>query len=292
MTIGMHGMRKKMAAIVVTAVTLAAGIALVSGCATKPQSGGSGTPLRAFAQPSAAAKAELAPTGALRLAVFTGNPLIGSRSESTGEITGTTVALGHALAERAGMPVLLIEYTSLAKLVEAAGGDVWDLAVIGVEQARRDAIDYAPPHLAVDITYLVGPGSHLQSVASADQPGVRIAAARAGVPAIVLLRSLRKATYVQTETDVAALALLKAGKVQALAQDRSLLLEMAQRLPGSRVLDDRLLSAELAFALPRHRPAALAFVSEFVEQAKASGLVQRAVDGAHLLGVNVVPAAR
>jgi polar amino acid transport system substrate-binding protein len=269
-------------------VLLAAILTLVSGCA------GNRSVTRPAAPPalSAAAKTELAPTGTIRLAVFTGNPLIGGRNEDTGEVTGTTVSLGRALAERAGVPVLLIEYTSIAKLVEAAGANVWDATVIGVDPARHNAIDYAPPHLAVDITYLVAPGSNLQSVADADRPGVRIAAARASVPAIVLLRSLQKATFVQTETEESAFELLKAGKVQAVAQNRALLLKQAQRLPGARVLDDRLLSAELAFALPKGHAAALAYVSEFVEEAKASGLVQRAIDSAGLFGVSVAPGGR
>jgi polar amino acid transport system substrate-binding protein len=265
---------------------------LASGCATSPggKAGPAAPPAPATASP--AVKAQLAPSGTLRLAVFTGNPLIGSRDEATGETTGTTVTLGRALAEKAGVPIAVVEYASIAKLVEAARTGAWDVTVLGVDPARRGAIDYAPPHLTVDITYLVGPNSHLQSVAEADKAGVRIAAARAGVPAIVLSRSLQKATFVQTETEAAAFELLKAGKVQAIAQNRSLLLQAAQRLPGSRVLEDRLLSAELAMAVPKGRAAALAYVGEFVEQAKASGLVQRAVDAASLRGVNVAPPAR
>jgi polar amino acid transport system substrate-binding protein len=281
-------MHKRIISPLAGTVLLAIMLSLVSGCATNSAKVRPAAP----AAPSAAVKTELAPTGALRLAVFTGNPLIGSRSDSTGEITGTTVSLGRVLAERAGVPVQLIEYNSIAKLVEAAGANAWDLTVLGVDFARRNAIDYAPPHLAVDITYLVAPASHLQSVAEADRSGVRIAAARASVPAIVLLRSLQKATFVQTETEESAFEQLKDGKVQAVAQNRALLLKLAERLPGSRVLDDRLLSAELAFALPRGRPAALAYVSQFVEEAKASGLVRQAIDRSGLFGVNVAPSGR
>jgi polar amino acid transport system substrate-binding protein len=281
-------MHKKIISPPAGAILLAIMLSLVSGCATNSAKVRPEAP----AAPSAAVKTELAPTGALRLAVFTGNPLIGIRNDTTGEITGTTASLGHALAERAGVPVQLIEYSSIAKLVESAGSNVWDVTVLGVDLARRNAIDYAPPHLTVDLTYLVAPGSHLQSVAEADRSGVRIAAARASVAAIVLLRSLQKATFVQTETEESAFELLKTGKVQAVAQNRALLLKLAERLPGSRVLDDRLLSAELAFALPRGRPAALAYVGRFVEEAKATGLVQRAIESAGLFGVNVAPAAR
>jgi polar amino acid transport system substrate-binding protein len=275
-----------------TGIAIASVAALFSGCAGGPAVRSANPPVAAAPAIDAAVRAQLAPTGTLRVAVFTGNPLIGSRDDATNEITGPTVTLGTALAERAGLPVVIVEYTSIARLVDAAGTNSWDIAVLGVDASRRDVLDYAPAHFSVDITYLVAPGANIQSVADADRPGVRIAAARAGVAAIVLSRSLHKATFVQTETEPAAFEALKAGRVQALAQNRSLLLDMAGRLPGSRVLDDRLLAAELAIALPKKRGAALAYVGEFVEQAKTSGLVKRAIDAAGLRGVNTAPAGR
>ncbi len=57
----------------------------IAGCAGAPPA------------PTPAAKAELAPTGTLRVAVFTGNPVLGTRSRNTGHVTGTTATLGRAL---------------------------------------------------------------------------------------------------------------------------------------------------------------------------------------------------
>ena len=80
--------------------------------------------------------------------------------------------------------------------------------------------------------------------------------------------------------------------MQAYAQNRYLLLGLAEKLPGSRVLEDSFAVAELAIALPKGRPAALAYVSEFIEQAKRAGVVGRAIDAAGLRGVKVAPAAQ
>jgi polar amino acid transport system substrate-binding protein len=74
--------------------------------------------------PSPMAKTELAPTGTLRVAVFTGNPVLGSRDEASGAVTGTTAQLGRALAARAGVPVSVTEYTAIAKMVEDAKAGV------------------------------------------------------------------------------------------------------------------------------------------------------------------------
>jgi polar amino acid transport system substrate-binding protein len=42
-------------------------------------------------------------------------------------------------------------------------------------------------------------------------------------------------------------------------------------------------------AVPKGQAARLAFITEFVENAKTSGLVQRAIDSAGVRGVQVAP---
>jgi polar amino acid transport system substrate-binding protein len=257
-------------------------IPVIAGCA--------GAPAAPILTP--AAKAELAPTGPLRVAVFTGNPVIGTKDKSTGELKGTTVALGRALAEQAGVPAMLVEYTAVAKMVEDAKTSAWDVAVVAYDPARRDVLDFAPPHIAVDLTYLVAPGSAIRSVAEADQPGVKIAAARGAATTLYLERTLKQAAVTPAENEPAAFNLIKDGKAQAYAQNRPMLLGLAESLPGARVLDDRFSVAEMCIVLPRGKPAALEYVSTFVNQAKKSGLVVRTIEAAGLRGVAVAQAAQ
>ena len=252
-------------------------IPIIAGCAATPP------------VPTPEAKAELAPTGTLRVAVFTGNPVIGSTDKTTGEVVGTTVILGRQLAERAGVPARIIGYSAVAKLVEDAKAGARDIAVVAFDPARRNVLDFAPPHMVVDLTYLVAPGSAIRSVADADQPGVRIAAARGAATALLLERTLKQARLAPAENEPAVFAMLKEGTVQAMAQNRYMLLGLADTLPGSRVLDDRFAAAEMSIILPKGRPAALAYVGAFVEQAKKSGAVGRAIDSAGLRGVSVAP---
>src|SRR3954470_13648098 len=108
---------------------------------------------------------ELAQDGALRVAVLTSNPLIGSKDATTGALKGTTVDLGHALAKKAGIPVRFIEYQTIGKLMEDTGERVWDVAVIAVDPARRKVLNFAPAHFLSDFTALVPPGSVAKTVA-------------------------------------------------------------------------------------------------------------------------------
>jgi polar amino acid transport system substrate-binding protein len=239
--------------------------------------------------PGQGARAELAPTGTLRVAVFTGNPVLGARDRESGRVSGTTASIGQALAAEAGVAAQIIEYTSVAKLMEDAAAGAWDITVVAYDPARRNIVDFAPAHIAVDLTYLVAPGQAIVSVAEADRPGVNIAAARGAATTLLLERSLKEAKVLPAENEPAAFALLRDGRAQAYAQNRYMLLGLSEKLPGSRVLDDRFAVAEMSIALPKGRPEALAYVGGFVEQAKKSGVVQRAIDSAGLRGVKVAP---
>ncbi len=256
------------------------GLLLVAGCAGR------------LTEPSPSIKTELAPRGVLRVALFTGNPVIASKNRATGELSGTAFSLGQKLADDAGVLFMPNEYTTIAKLMDDAKAGVWDVAVLGIDPARRAVIDYAPPYVVVDITYLVPPGSSISSVADADRPGVRVTAARGAATALMLERTLKNAQLTPAESEPAAFELIREGKADAYAQNRFMLLGLAERLPGARVLADRLDVVQLALALPKGRPAALAYVSNWTENAKRSGVVQRAVDTAGLRGVQVAPAAR
>jgi polar amino acid transport system substrate-binding protein len=241
--------------------------------------------------PTAAQKSELAPTGTLRVAVFTGNPVLGSVDKSSGEVGGTTAALGRSLAEAAGVPAKITGYGAIAKMVDDAKTGEWDVAVVAYDPSRRGVLEFAPPHIVVDLTYMVAPGSAIRSVPDADRPGVRIAAARGAATTLFLQRSLKSAQVVQADNETAAFALIREGKAEVYAQNRYLLLALARELPGARVLDDRFSAAEMCLVLPKGRVNALAFVSDFVERSKRSGTVQRAIDESKLRGVTVAPAA-
>lgn len=106
---------------------------------------------------------------------------------------------------RAGVPVALVEYTAVGKMVEDAKVGAWDMAVVAFDPARKSVLEFAPPHMVVDLTYLVAPGSSIRSVADADKPGVRIGAARGAATALFLQRELKGATVVPAENEPARL---------------------------------------------------------------------------------------
>ena len=88
----------------------------------------------------------------------------------------------------------------------------------------------------------------------------------------------------------AAIQLMQEGKADAIALGRASLGGVAAKIPGTRILDGGFLNSTTAVAVPKGKPAALAYVSAFIEDAKASGLVRRAFDDIGLKGEQVAPA--
>jgi len=73
----------------------------------------------------------------------------------------------------------------------------------------------------------------------------------------------------------------------AFASVRGVLLAYSAKLPGSRVLDEYYGANLLGMVVPKDQAARLAYISEFIEQAKASGSVQQAIARAGLPGYKV-----
>jgi polar amino acid transport system substrate-binding protein len=74
-----------------------------------------------------------------------------------------------------------------------------------------------------------------------------------------------------------------------LAFPRDVLLAFSEKLPGSRVLEDRYGINRVGVAIRKGQTERLAYIGEFVEEAKASGLIGRAIERGGLRGFRVEP---
>src|SRR3954452_24712157 len=232
----------------------------------------------------ASARTELAPTGKLRVGLLVGSlgpSTFYTVSDSTaGGLRGVTVDLAAALARELRVPLELVLYPSAEALNQSATAGTWDVTFMTVDHHRQTLVDFGPAYVVFEATYLVPSASAIQSIADVDQAGVRVAAIRGGGLALRLSQSLRNARLVPAPTLEAAYEMMLQGEVDAIASQRGRLNALAGRHPGTHVLDASFARGKQAIAVPKHRPAALRFVCRFMEKAKASGEVRRALDAA------------
>jgi polar amino acid transport system substrate-binding protein len=238
-----------------------------------------------------AARADLAPRGRVRAGINYGNFILAARDPASGESRGVAIDLAMELARRLGVPVDLIAYDGVASMVDAAKVGAWDIAFLGIDPAREGEISFTAAYLEIEATYLVAAGSPIRVVADVDREGVRVAAPARANYELFLSRHLARARLVRAPSADAAYELLATGEADALAGLRQALIGLAPRLPGSRVLDGRFMAVRQAVGVPRGRDAGLAYLRRVVEEAKASGLVARAIERTGARGVAVAPRA-
>ena len=252
-------------------------LVFVSGCATTP-----GIP--------PAARAELASTGKLRVGLILSNQVLVTKDPGSGELRGVTVNLGRALAQRLGVPFEAVGYTNPAALVKSFGANEWDIAFLAFDPARAREVDFSPPYMEVDNTYLVTAKSKVETVERADQSGLAIAVPERSAPDLFLTRNLKLAKVVRVPGGAeAAIEILTSGKADAYAENAHMLSLYADQLPGSRVLEGRYTVIQHAVATPQGKVAASEYVKAFVEAAKADGTVAEAIRAAGLRRARVAP---
>ena len=217
--------------------------------------------------------AEIAPSGTLRAGINLANFLLVTGKTASGEPEGVGPDLARAIADRLGVGVAHVPYDSPGALADAVDDDAWDIVLIGAEPARAQTIAFTAAYVEIEATYLVPAGSSLGSIADVDRPGIRIAVSGRSAYDLYLSRNLEHAELVRAEGIAASFALFKDGKLDALAGLRPALVTSAEALPGSRILDGRFTSVQQAVGTRRANAASAAFLREFVEEAKASGLV-------------------
>src|SRR6266850_6847505 len=243
----------------------------------------------AMADISPAVRADLAPTGKLRAAINYGNFILATKDRATGESRGVAVDLTQEVGKGLGVPVEIVPYDSVAVMGDAAPSGVWDIAFLGSDPAREKIMSFTAAYLEIEATYLVRGDSPLRSTADVDREGVRVAAPARANYELFLSRNLKHARLVSTAGADAAVDLLVTGQVEALAGLTQGLLDRVQQLPGSRLVEGRFMGVQQSIAVPSGREAGLAYLRRVVEDAKASGLVARAIERTGARGVSVAP---
>ena len=243
-------------------------------------------------QPSDVRVADLVQAGKLRAGIGVVAPHWAVKDQASRELRGVAIEIARSLADRIGALLVPVEYPSPPKVLDGAKENAWDVGFLAIDPSRATLVDFSSPYLEIDATFLVPEGSKIRGVADTDQTGVRIAVTGNSVEEIVLKRTIKKAELQSVDTIPAGFDLLRAGKVDVLAAPRPALVQFSVRISGSHVLDDRFHVAFAGIAVAKGQSARLSYVNEFVQHAKASGLIQQAIEDVGVRGVQVAAAPR
>ena len=251
---------------------------LTASCATSP-----------MIQP--AAIAELAPTGKVRAAINYGNPILATRDPTTGEARGVSVDLARELARRLGVPVDLVTFVAAGKVVDALKAGEVDVGFVAIDPARAVDISYTKAYVIIEGAYLVSRDSPIRSNGDVDRPGTRVVVGAQSAYDLYLSRELKHATIVRAPTSPAVTDVFIAQRLDVAAGVKQVLEADARRVPGLRLLDGRFMVINQAMGTPRGRVAGAKYLTDFVEDMKASGFVAQALARNRIEGAVVAPPA-
>ena len=233
-------------------------------------------------------RAVLAPTGTLRVGVYPGSPT--SMVQIGNEMRGLTVEIGRELARRIGVTADIITFQRVAEVVEALKAGRADFTITNATPARQQDLDFTPPLVALELGYLALPGSPVQSLANVDRPGIRVGVTEGSTSLGTLTGIFKQARVVTAPSLEAASQMLARHQIDAFATNKAILYQLADTLPGARVLDGRWGLEHLAIALPKGRgDAARSYLDGFAQSLRDTGFVQAAAARAKLRGLAAAP---
>ena len=243
-------------------------------------------------QPDPATVALFAPTGRLRASINLGNPILAGTDPATGRARGISVDLAQALAERLGVALETIEFPAAAKSVDAVTGGVADVGFFAVDPLRGAEVAFTAPYLLIEGAYLVRDDSRCRANEDVDMAGTTVAVGQGSAYDLFLTRELKQAAFLRVAGAQAVVEALLAGRTDVAGGIRQVLVDVAARTPGVRVLPGRFMVIRQAMGLARSRgPAAERALRAFVEEMKAGGFVAAAMQRHAVAGATVAPPA-
>ncbi|QQO16453.1 ABC transporter substrate-binding protein [Bradyrhizobium diazoefficiens] len=232
-------------------------------------------------------KDEIAPTGKLRVAIAispAGGAFWSTKTQSG--YAGVPVDLGKEMAAQLGVAVEYVVHHNSGQITDAAGKGTWDVTWLPRDPERETRMMFGPIYEVADATYIVKAGSSVTNFATLDQPGIKVAAVNATTTMRGAVAHLKNAEVTGYQTYDEIFALLKSGEIDAFALSRDQLNKMAQKIPGTKVLDETFKKTVTAVAVPLGHQRALTFVIQFMNEAVANGTLRKAYDNN---GLNDVP---
>ena len=218
------------------------------------------------------------------------NATLGARA-ADGSVVGLSADLGKFIAARLDMPYEAVVYAGSADYTASFGKGEWDIIVTGRNPFAEKMFEFMPEVILIKYVYVAAPGRAFADSSEVDRAGVTIGVPRNASADAYLTPQLKSAVSVRAAGNVdAAIELLSTGKADVYASGTDGAHLITARLPGSKIVPRPFHTVSFAVAIPKDRsPAAQSKMRQLVDEAKAAGIVQKAIESAGLKGVQVAP---
>lgn len=233
-----------------------------------------------------------APTGELRVAINVGNPILARRHPDTGEPEGVSIDLATQLAQRLGVPLKLVVFEAASQSVEAVSSEEADVGFFAIDPLRGAAIAFTAPYVLIEGSYLVKQDSPLHRNDEVDRAAHKVVVGKGSAYDLYLSRELKHAQLVRSPTSPEVVRFFLAHGHDVAAGVKPQLEAELPHNPGLRMLPGHFMVISQAMGLPKSRgPEAAAYLHQFVEAMKSTGVVAQAMTQHRIEGASLAPLA-
>ncbi len=230
------------------------------------------------------------PTGKLRASINLGNPILSSKDAQSGLPKGVSVDLATAFAKLLGVELELVVFDSAGKSVDAVATERADIGFFAIDPLRGQDINFTPPYILIEGSYLVRENSSLKFNEEVDVTGRSVVVGRGSAYDLFLTREFKSAKIFRAETSPKVVDFFLQGGYDVAAGVKQQLESDAQRLGGLRLLPGRFMVIQQAMGCPKSRgDMAANFLSKFVENMKSSQFVANSLSVHQIKGASVAP---
>ena len=213
-----------------------------------------------------------------------GNNLF-TRQNAAGELLGVSVDLMQELAKRLGVSLDMVIYDQPGQVADDATNGVWDIAILAIEKTRAKTISFPPAMTEIEAGYVVHKSSTLQGTEEVDAKGMKIAAPEKAGYELYLTSALKNASIVRTKNFANSIEIFNENAVDALAGLKPNLIESMSKLPDGRLMPGNFMTINHGFAIALGKPAANAYLENFVKDLIATGFVARSIEKHQIKGL-------
>ncbi len=207
-----------------------------------------------------------------------------------GSAAGIAAELGKFIADKLGVPFEPVVYSGAATYTASFGKDEWDIIVTGRNPLAAKRVDFMPDVILIDYVSLTAPGRAFAGPNQVDQAGVKIGVPRNASADAFLSQRFKSAELVRLAGDADIVTgMLRDGKIDLYATGTDSVQRIADRLPGSKIIGA---FDTVAFAISTAKggsPDAKSRLTQLANEAKAAGIVQKAIDLSGRQGVRAAP---
>jgi polar amino acid transport system substrate-binding protein len=206
-------------------------------------------------------------------------------------LSGVAEPVGKFIAERLGVSYEPVVYTHSEAYMQSFGKEEWEIAIGPRVLAAAEKSDLSQDLWLIPLMYVAAPGREFADAAQVDRPRVKVGAPQDAPSEKYLSRALKFAELVRIPVSadivIDAIEMLRSGKADVFGADTGIVHSIAAGFPGAKIVPGTFNTVRVAVALPKGRSSAR--LAEIVNEAKRTGVVQKAIEAAGLRGVRVAP---